>query len=138
MAKLEAKLAALTTMSSAQLREEWQLHHDGEAPPVADHILKQLLAYRFQEHRYGGLPAAVLRELKRPPGDPAPTTKSTIKIGPGARLVREWNGQTIAVEALEKGFQWNDRHYSSLTAIASEVTGAHWSGPRFFGLTNRG
>lgn len=50
------------------------------------------------------------------------------------RLIREWNGQTIAVEVVEGGFVWNDRTYRSLSEIAREVTGAHWSGPRFFGL----
>ncbi len=77
------------------------------------------------------------RELQRETDDPSPS-KPVIKIELGARLVREWNGQTIIVEALEKGFQWDDRHYTSLSAIAREVTGAHWSGPRFFGLNSHG
>lgn len=57
---------------------------------------------------------------------------------PGTRLIREWNGQTIAVEVTEVGFCWQDRHWRSLSQIARAVTGAHWSGPRFFGLTSRG
>jgi hypothetical protein len=137
VAKIEKQLAALTTMSSAQLRDEWLRRYDGEAPSVPDRLLKQLLAHRAQERRHGGLPASVRRELHRAAGEPAPS-KPAIEIGPGARLVREWNGQTITVEALERGFQWNDRRYASLSAIAREVTGAHWSGPRFFGLTGHG
>lgn len=137
VAKIEKQLAALTTMSSAQLRDEWLRHYDGEAPSVPDHLLKQLIAHRAQERRHGSLPATVRRELQRTADEPAPA-KPAIKIGPGARLVREWNGQTITVEALEKGFQWNGRHYASLSAIAREVTGAHWSGPRFFGLAGHG
>jgi hypothetical protein len=55
-------------------------------------------------------------------------------IKPGTRLVREWNGRTHHVEVLDKGFRWNDRTYRSLSSIAKAITGAHWSGPRFFGL----
>jgi Protein of unknown function (DUF2924) len=36
---------------------------------------------------------------------------------------------------LENGFEHQGKRYTSLTQIADEVTGAHWSGPRFFGLT---
>ena len=32
---------------------------------------------------------------------------------------------------------YEGQHYRSLTVIAERITGAHWSGPRFFGLTKR-
>src|SRR3984893_14212009 len=35
------------------------------------------------------------------------------------------------------GFEWNGRRSRSLTIVAREITGAHWSGPRFFSLRNR-
>ena len=60
------------------------------------------------------------------------------KLTPGARLIREWQGRTIAVLVTEQGFLWEERAYGSLSQIAREVTGAHWSGPRFFGLSGRG
>ena len=60
--------------------------------------------------------------------DPGPQIKS------GARLVREWRGRTHTVTVTEEGFQYDGRHYPSLTQIARAITGAHWSGPRFFGL----
>ena len=53
---------------------------------------------------------------------------------PGTRLVREWNGRTYHVEVVADGFVWNGRTHRSLSAIAREITGAQWSGPRFFGL----
>ena len=59
-------------------------------------------------------------------------------LAPGARLVRGWHGRTIEVLATEEGFLFEGRSYRSLTSIAREVTGARWSGPRFFGLTARG
>ncbi|MCX7373557.1 MAG: DUF2924 domain-containing protein [Alphaproteobacteria bacterium] len=49
-------------------------------------------------------------------------------------LVREWHGQTHTVIVLEKGFEHDGTRYASLTQIAHIITGAHWSGPRFFGL----
>jgi len=33
------------------------------------------------------------------------------------------------------GFEHEGQRYRSLTAIAERITEAHWSGPRFFGLT---
>jgi hypothetical protein len=54
---------------------------------------------------------------------------------PGALLTRKWKGRTLLVEVLAKGFQYESRHYSSLSAIAVAVTGTRWNGLAFFGLT---
>ena len=59
-------------------------------------------------------------------------------LSSGTRLIREWNGRTIVVEVRDDGFWWEEKTYRSLSVIAREVTGAHWSGPRFFGLNGRG
>jgi hypothetical protein len=67
-------------------------------------------------------------------GTSAPTPSRLGPILPGTRFVREWNGKTIAVTATEGGFEWDNDTYGSLSEIARKVTGAHWSGPRFFGL----
>lgn len=53
---------------------------------------------------------------------------------PGARLIREWNGRRYIVEVVDSGFVMDGKPYRSLTAIAFRITGARWSGPRFFGL----
>jgi Protein of unknown function (DUF2924) len=55
-------------------------------------------------------------------------------LKPGARLVREWRGRTHTVTVTEDGFGYAGKNYPSLTKIAKKITGAHWSGPRFFGL----
>ncbi|BDW86550.1 hypothetical protein MACH21_27270 [Roseicyclus marinus] len=55
-------------------------------------------------------------------------------LKPGGRLLREWNGVTHVVEVVENGYLWNGQRWRSLSVIAREITGAHWSGPRFFGL----
>ena len=57
-----------------------------------------------------------------------------VSVKPGTRLVREWNGQTHTVLVHPEGVEWRGRRYRSLSVVAREITGAHWSGPRFFGL----
>ena len=55
-------------------------------------------------------------------------------IRAGARLIREWNGRTHTVMVEEDGFSYAGQNYRSLSAVARDITGARWSGPRFFGL----
>ena len=56
-------------------------------------------------------------------------------VSAGTHLVREWNGRTYQVEILDNGYRFDGKPYPSLTTIAKRITGTHWSGPRFFGLT---
>jgi hypothetical protein len=53
---------------------------------------------------------------------------------PGYLLSRKWDGRTLLVEVLAKGFRYEGRHYASLSAIATEATGTRWNGWAFFGL----
>ncbi|WP_164549523.1 DUF2924 domain-containing protein [Tsuneonella rigui] len=140
MSRLEAELAALADLSPAQLKEKW-IGMEGASPPsVPTALLRRLLAQRLQERRHAALPALVARELVRvtSQGGAAPPPPPKVQLTPGTRLVREWNGQTVTVEVLETGFAYADRTWRSLSEIARHVTGAHWSGPRFFGLTGNG
>ena len=50
----------------------------------------------------------------------------------GTRLVRNWQGNCHIVDVREDGFTWNGKTYGSLTRVAFAITGARWSGPRFF------
>ncbi len=50
----------------------------------------------------------------------------------GTRLVRTWQGHCHMVDVGEEGFTWNGKVYGSLTKVAFAITGARWSGPRFF------
>ncbi len=56
---------------------------------------------------------------------------------PGQWLRREYKGCEILVQVLEKGFEFDGKHYRSLSAIAKAVTGAHWNGHLFFGLVRQ-
>jgi hypothetical protein len=60
-----------------------------------------------------------------------------MSLRPGARLVREWRGRTHVVVVTEDGFEYAGKAFPSLTKIAHAITGAHWSGPRFFGLVRK-
>ena len=141
MTRLDKALAALAILSPAQLNERWADLGSGSAPCVPAPLLRRLLAQRLQEKRHGALPLLVVRELERIAlaGGPMPEpSRKTVTLTSGTRLIREWNGRTIAVEVRDDGFVWEDRTYRSLSEIAVLVTGAHWSGPRFFGLNRRG
>ena len=66
--------------------------------------------------------------------DPIESPPTRVPLCPGTRLLREWNGRQHFVEVVDKGFIFDGKTYRSLSAIARRITGAHWSGPRFFGL----
>lgn len=136
--KLEAALKSLATLSPEQLRQSWSDLSGINLPNASPSLLQHLIAHKLQEKAFGKLPAYIERELNRLSGKGEATVPMLPRGGPilpGTRFVREWNGKTIAVQATEKGFEWNDETYRSLSEIARKVTGAHWSGPRFFGLT---
>ena len=141
MDRLEEELAALETMSSAQLRDEWRSVFRKPAPSVSPDLLARAIAYHLQERRYGGLPQATKRQLQRLVRDYARTGQIAcgpeIQLKPGTRLVREWGGSTHHVLVMDDGFLFEDRKFGSLTQIAKAITGTSWSGPRFFGLKGR-
>jgi hypothetical protein len=56
---------------------------------------------------------------------------------PGTLLSRKWKGRAILVEVLPNGFRYENRYYSSLSAIAVAVTGTRWNGLAFFGLKGK-
>lgn len=136
--KLQAELDALPTMPPAQLRQYWTDLSDVDLPHASPSLLRNLIAHHLQEKVHGKLPSHIERELHRHGGNngtDAPSLPRGSPILPGTRFVREWNGKTIAVTATDCGFEWDNETYRSLSEIARKVTGAHWSGPRFFGLT---
>lgn len=57
--------------------------------------------------------------------------------GPGTLLTRRVGNRQIVVKVLSDGFEYESRHYRSLSAIARELTGTRWNGLLFFGLAER-
>lgn len=141
MAKLEEQLAVLATLSPAQLRCEWQKACKSVPPEGSPTLLRLGIAHRLQARRDMDLDASSQREIaelaRALDRDGTLTTEPMARIKPGTRLVREWHGTTHQVLIIEKGYIYRDRPYRSLTQIAWEITGARWSGPRFFGLAKR-
>lgn len=76
----------------------------------------------------------VLGEVRSTARDAPLPVRRRQTLHPGARLLREWNGRTHVVDVIESGFVFEGKVFGSLSAIARQITGAHWSGPRFFGL----
>ena len=141
MATLEQRLTALATLPPAQLVAEWQRVLKSPAPAMTPDLIRRGIAYRLQEQVHGGLRPSVVRELERigrQSDRTAPVAVAGLHIKPGTRLVRDWGGATHHVLVEEQGFSYRDQRYSSLSEIASTITGTKWSGPRFFGLTGRG
>jgi hypothetical protein len=93
----------------------------------------------MQELAYGGLSKATQRKLEaltkelEVKGSIVVTPDTSLR--PGTRLVREWRGRTHTVIVMQDGFEYAGKTLPSLTKIAHAITGAHWSGPRFFGPT---
>jgi hypothetical protein len=132
------RLEALCDLTPDELRKEWRRLYRSQPPRLSRDLLVRAIAYRIQELRYGGLSKATHRKFAalveaRESGVDA-TINGAQRIRAGALLVREWNGRTHTVTVGEDGFCYAGRNYRSLSAIAREITGARWSGPRFFGV----
>jgi Protein of unknown function (DUF2924) len=56
---------------------------------------------------------------------------------PGTEIRRRFGNRDLVVKVLSKGFEYEQRRYRSLSAIAREITGTRWNGLLFFGLTER-
>jgi Protein of unknown function (DUF2924) len=143
-AALREALARLATLDLAGLRLQWRNIFGGFAPMHLPRLLlAHILAYRLQADALGDLPDAVRRTLEgfgaqssAPSGQTRGTgSSSRRRIKPGSILVREWDGSLHRVMALEEGFAWEGKTYRSLSEVARAITGGHWNGPRFFGLT---
>ncbi|MEQ6248954.1 DUF2924 domain-containing protein [Sulfitobacter sp. HNIBRBA3233] len=123
----------IETMDRATLIDTWSALLRTPVPKgLSKALMRRFLAIEMQTRRYGGLTKQVRKALRQPK-DNTPRPRSPA-LKPGGRILREWNGVTHVVEIGEDGFIWKGTRYRSLSAIAREITGAHWSGPRFFGL----
>ena len=142
VALLEEELAALATMSPVHLRNKWQQVFREVPPPFAPDLLARGIAYRLQERAYGKLATATRREIERLQRQFEKTgevlTEACATTKPGTVLVRHWKQEQHHVLILEDGYLYRERRYGSLSQIANEITGARWSGPRFFGLRRGG
>ncbi len=113
----------------------WIRLYDSPPPPrLSQTFLRRFLAFELQVRAEGPLPRSATNQLARLAAGKAASAKPVLK--PGGRYLREWNGVTHVVDVTEQGYLWKGQTHQSLSAIARAITGAHWSGPRFFGARN--
>lgn len=75
---------------------------------------------------------SVITGAQSPLRSPSRSVQSTLPIG--TLLTRTVGDRRVVVTVLADGFEYQSRKYRSLSAIAREITGTRWNGPRFFGI----
>jgi len=139
VAEIDSQIAELLNRSTQELRLAWrQLHRTGPPQGLSRDLLIRALAHQLQERAAGGANQALRRRLHTLDGEFAKNSRSfdpALVPKVGATLIRQWRGHAHTVLVRDDGFEYEGQHYRSLTVIAERITGAHWSGPRFFGLT---
>jgi hypothetical protein len=129
-----AEIDRISGLPLSAIQVLWRTYFRKSAPAMARELLVRMLAWHIQEEAFGGHDAATLRLLD------AYRRRNTAKVvlfkrlKPGTSVVREYEGVRHVVTISENGFIWQSRTYDSLSAIAREITGSRWNGPRFFGL----
>ena len=139
-AEIGSQIAELVVRSTNELRLAWRELHRADPPQgLSRDLLTRALsnAIQMRAHRETNRARhrlqSMAREFERGGafGTPAPMLKT------GTTLLRQWRGHAHAVLVREDGFEYDGERYRSLSVIAKRITGAHWSGPRFFGLTKK-
>ncbi|MBV7258982.1 DUF2924 domain-containing protein [Erythrobacter crassostreae] len=136
---IEEKIAALKEMSPAELRLAWRNAYGTPAPPALGLALTlRALAAHYQEPEAGKLNRAELRQLGALGSKDLSRKEGRVstEAKPGTWLSRTWHGEVHEVVVLESGCEYRGHTFGSLSAVASHITGAKWSGPRFFGLNS--
>ena len=136
--KIECKVAALEAKSHAELKELYYSLTD-DLPPkrISRSLLKLAVAYEIQRQDQKALVSRVQRKLDKlaKVDDLAKEVCSPDRsMKPGGRLIREWHGKSYEIYIADDGVYMDGKHYTSLSSVASAITGAKWNGPRFFGL----
>jgi hypothetical protein len=138
---LDDRLAEIPRLDMPALQSAWAGMF-GRAPPkgLSRRLLELAAAYQAQAKIHGGLNPSTRRKLLQAgrtdtAGAAGVTRRSRQSpMAPGSRLVREWHGHSHTIEVTDHGLLYAGRHYRSLSEVARKITGARWSGPRFFGL----
>jgi hypothetical protein len=159
---LHREVAAMRRMSIGELREKYERVFAETTTTRHAPCLIRRIAWRMQANELGGLSERARQRaleladeadlLMTAPKAPAPASESgetVTRPAPaairdaedeptvGTQLVRRYKGKDIVVTIAENGVRWKGDLYSSLTAVAEAVTGSHWNGKAFFGLTRR-
>lgn len=134
---LPEALREITTLDRAACTARWKQMF-GLLPPryTSIQFMQRVLAREAQICVLGGTTPIVLRALKTAMLEArSDAQEPSLTAQSGDFLVREWHGRTYRVEVTAAGYILNGQTFGSLSAVARKITGANWSGPRFFGLT---
>ena len=139
MNDLTNRIAEIEAWDRVQCLAAWtRLTKTPPGSRFSHRFLRRALIFEMQCKMLGGHSAAIRRSLKAEAKPMATTTAhSPSTIALGTQLVREWNGRVYRVNVTSDGFEMDGQTFSSLSAVAKRITGAEWSGPRFFGLKKR-
>ena len=132
-------LGRLAELPPEELKAEWARRFGAPAPALSPDLLRLGIGYKLQERKLSGISRStrsLLRQVAERDGQ-ASAKPLPRKLTPGTRLVRDWRGVGHTVTVLEDGFEYDGKHWKSLTAIARTITGKQWNGPLFFGLAER-
>jgi hypothetical protein len=128
-------LAIIEGLDRAGCISEWKNMVGDDVPKhLSITFMRKALTYEWQCKAFGRLPSSARRTLTAVANGKPIEDATRPPIQSGTHLMREWNGRTYLVEVINDGFLLDGRKYRSLSAIARKITGAHWSGPRFFGV----
>lgn len=133
-------LGRLAELPPKELKVEWTRRFGAPAPLLSPELLRLWIGYKLQEQKYGGLSRSTRRVLRQIGwrGEGSDKVKPMPrKLTPGTRLVRDWHGVGHTVIVTADGFEYDGKHWKTLTAVARAITGARWNGPLFFGLAER-
>src|SRR5262249_25632618 len=141
LAELDGEIAGLVDQSIQELRHVWRtLHHTGPPLGLSRDLIIRGIADRLQQCAHGSPRRALQHRLRLLAGELERGARSFdpgMVLKTGASLVRQWRGHTHTVLVRGDGFEYEGQRYRSLSVIAEQITGAHWSGPRFFGVNKR-
>lgn len=131
----------LSNMTLEHLRRHWS--DAWKLNPhkyISRRLLMNSLLYKIREVNGQGLSHdqqqkldQLVKSYKRSRTD---GSKRQVQIKAGTQLIREWNEQRHVVTVMNAGFEYREKVYSSLSAIASEIAGTRWNGWVFFGVKN--
>ena len=142
-ASVAARIAELPHLSMSDLWLLWDRYFPRRPEyPNRTHI-ESRLAYKLQEEAFGGLPPKTQQRLVAIGAQQSQIKRRAqprdFQFAPGTILSRQWAERDHRVTVTPEGlFDYEGQRFKSLTAVARQITGAHWSGPLFFGLTGQG
>lgn len=140
---IEKIIEELKSLSRNQLIEKWQeLFELTPSPTVRREFLIKHLVWEIQAQSQGGYTSQIVKKLQALAKDleqnkeinNASLKSNSLTIKTGTKLIREYQGINHEVIVLEKGYQYDNKAYKSLSAIANEITNTRWNGKVFFGL----